>query len=49
MIDTVISIIKIKGIRATLDKIEELNEQIKEKMYGEFIQIMKNTAELYSK
>ncbi len=32
MIDTVISIIKIKGIRATLDKIEELNEQIKEKI-----------------
>ena len=32
MVDTVISIIKIKGIRATLDKIEELNEQIKEKI-----------------
>ena len=32
MIDTVISIIKIKGIRATLDKIEELNEQIKGKI-----------------
>ena len=28
----VISIIKIKGIRATLDKIEELNEQIKGKI-----------------
>ena len=32
IIDAVISIIKIKGIRAALDKIEELNEQIKEKL-----------------
>ena len=40
IIDTLISIIKVKNIKTTLDKIEELNNQIKEKL--EEIKALKN-------
>ena len=32
LVDAIISIVKIKNIRATLQKIEKINEQIKEKL-----------------